>query len=198
VLHLAPHNYVRFTVKSEGRNNMKKTICTIFCFAVVFYIFPVTTFANDFSTRAISVFQEFRKLNDEVRASFLSGDSAVLSEKGKLLETQKTEFTKILKSLPGEYCADPQIDLLREFIKTLIGTTDEYPTYVFAELYACDPEKITEEILSLAPEDKRKIVENLDWGFKIMTYKLESLPNYKELIKKLNNLKSIIRTDKKK
>jgi hypothetical protein len=31
-----------------------------------------------------------------------------------------------------------------------------------------------------------------------MTYKLESLPNYKELIEKLNNLKSMIRTDKKK
>jgi hypothetical protein len=176
---------------------MKKTICTVFCFTVIFYIFPLTTFANDFSTRAISVFQEYRKLNDEVRASFLSGDSDVLREKGKLLETQKIEFTKILRSLPVEYCADPQIDLLREFIKTLIGTTDEYPTYVFAEIYACDTERITKEILSLAPEHKRKIVENLDWGFKIMTYKLELLPNYKELIEKLNSLKSMIRTDKK-
>jgi len=172
---------------------MKKTTCTIFFITVVFYIFPLTTFASDFSDKAISAFQEYRKTNDEIRTAFLSGDSASLREKGDLLETHKDNFTKILRSLPGEYCADPQTDLLREFIRTLIGITDEYPTYVFAELYACDSERVIKEILSLAPEDQMKIVENLDWGFKIMTYKIESLPNYKELIKKLNNLKSMIR-----
>ena len=175
---------------------MKKTICTVFCFTVVFYIFPVTTFANDFSDRAISAFQEYRKANDEIRNAFLSGDMASLAEKGELLETHKDNFTKILKSLPEEYCADPQTDLLREFIKTLISIRDEYPTYVFAELYACDPDRVIKEILSLTPEDQKKIVENLDYGFKIMAYKIESLPNYKELIKKLKNLKSMIRKRK--
>jgi hypothetical protein len=82
---------------------------------------------------------------------------------------------------------------LREFIKTLIGTTDEYPTYVFAELYACDPDRVIKEILSLSSEDQKKICENLDWGFKNITYKIESLPNYNELKEKLNNLKSIVR-----
>lgn len=173
---------------------MKKAICTMFCFTVVFYIYPVTAFASDFSDRAISAFQEYRKSNHEVRTAFLSGDRASLMEKRELHETHKGNFTKILKSLPGEYCDDPQMDVLREFIKTLIGITDEYPTYVFAELYACDPDTVTKEIQSLTPEDQRKIVENLDWGFKIMTYKIESLPNYKELIKRLNNLKSMIRT----
>jgi hypothetical protein len=173
---------------------MKKTICTIFCFMVVFYIFPVTAFASDFSDRAISAFQEFRKSNDELRTAFLSGDNASIKEKGELLETQKDNFTKIVKSLPGEYCADPQTDVLREFIKTLTGITDEYPTYVFAELYACDPDRVIKEILTLTPEDQRNIVENLDWGFKIMNYKIESLSNYKELIEKLNDLKSMIRT----
>jgi hypothetical protein len=176
---------------------MKKTICAIFCFTVVFYIFPVTTFANDFSNRAISVFQELRKLDEESRAAFMSGDRNFQKEKGQLLAAKKDEFTSILKSLPKEYCADPQMDLLREFIKTLISTTDEYPTYVFAELYACDPDTVTKEILSLTPEDQNKIVENLNWGFKNITYKIESLPNYKELKEKLNNLKSMIRTGQK-
>lgn len=175
---------------------MKKTICAIFCFTVVFYIFPVATFANDFSSRAISVFQELRKLNEESRAAFMSGDSNFQKEKGELLAAKKNEFNKIMKSLPGEYCADPQLELLREFIKTLIGTTDEYPTYVFAELYACDPDRVIKEILSLKPEDKLKIFDDLEWGFKIITYKLESLPNYKELTEKLDNLKSIIRNRK--
>jgi len=176
---------------------MKRAICTIFCFTVIFYISPVTTFANDFSNRAISAFQEFRKLNDELRSAFLSGDSALISEKWKLFDASKDKFDNILRSLPREYCADPQMDLLREFIKTLLGTTDEYPTYVFAELYACDPDRVIKEILSMTPEDQKIIVENLDWGFKNITYKVESLPNYKELKERLNNLKSMIRTGKK-
>ena len=173
---------------------MKKTICTIFCFTVIFYIFPVTTFGSDFSDRAISAFQEYRKSSDAWRTAFLSRDMDAQRETGKLLETHKDIFTKILRSLPEEYCADPQEDLLTEFVKTLIGITDEYPTYVFAELYACDSDRVIKEIQSLTPEDQKKIVENLDWGFKNITYKTESLPNYKELIEKLNNLKSMTRT----
>ena len=181
---------------------MKKTICAIFCFMVVSYIFPITTFANEFNNRAISAFQEFWKLNDEWSAAFLSGDSASQREKGKLLADHKdNEFTYILKSLPEEYCSDPQMDVLRELMETLIGTAnsgDEYPTYVFAELYACDSDRVTKEILSLTPEDPQIIVENLNYGFKNITYKLESLPNYKQLIEKLNDLKRMIRTKAKK
>jgi len=176
---------------------MKKTICTIICLMAVSYIFPVTTFANDFSNRAISVFQELRKLNEESIAAFMSGDRTFQEKKGQLLADKKGEFASIMKSLSREYCTDPQMDLLREFIKTLIGIRDEYPTYVFAELYACDPDRVIKEILSLTPEDQREIFDDLDWGFKNITYKVESLPNYKELKEKLNNLKSMIRTGKK-
>ena len=168
---------------------MRKTMCAVFCFTVVFCILPITVFADDFSKRAISVFQEYRKATDEWSAAFLSGDSAVQKEKGKLLTAQEGEFNKILKSLPEEFCTDPQTDLLKEFIKTLIGINDEYPTYVFAELYSCDPVRVTKEIQSLKPEDQNKIVENLAWGFKNITYKVESLPNYKELVENLDKLK---------
>ena len=75
----------------------------------------------------------------------------------------------------------------------MVGTTDEYPTYVFAELYACDPERVTKNIMSQTPDDKRKLIDDLDYGFKNVTYKLESLPNYKELKDKLKNLKKTIR-----
>ena len=172
---------------------MKKMICTIFCFTVVSYIFPVTTFADDFHKRAISGLQEFRKLNQEWSSAFLSGDRAVQSEKGKLLADHKAnELAYILKSLPKEYCSDPQVDVLKELMKTLISTAnsgDEYPMYVFAELFACDPDRVTKEFQSLTPEDQQIIVENLNYGFKNITYKIESLPNYKQLIKKLNALK---------
>jgi hypothetical protein len=172
---------------------MKRTVCTILCFAVVFCGFPIASFANDFTDEAVEAFQAYRKTNDEVRTAFLSGDTASLREKGDLLEAHKENFTKILKSLPEEYCADPQPDLLKEFIQILTGITDEYPTYVLAELYACDSDRVIEEIQSLTPEQQIKMVDDLDWGFKIMAYKIESLPNYKELTKELNNLKSATR-----
>ena len=176
---------------------MKKTICIIFFITVVFCNFSVTTYANDFHGRAISALQKMRKLSQEWSSAFLSGDSAMQREKGKLLAEHKdNEYAYILKSLPEEYCADPQVDVLKELMKTLIGTAnsgDEYPMYVFAELYACDPDRVTKEILSLTPEDQQLIVENLDYGFKNITYKVESLPNYKQLIKKLKNLKSMVR-----
>lgn len=175
---------------------MKKTICTVFCFVVVFYLFPVTSFANDFSDNAISVFQELRKLEQESREAFMSGDMNFNNEKGKLLAAIKSEYDRILRSLPKEYCAAPQIDLLKEYIKTLISTNDEYPSYVFAELYACHPDMVKKEILSLELEDQKKIVENLDWGFKNIAYKVESLPNYKELKEQLKKLKSKIRSKK--
>ncbi len=180
---------------------MKIKACVIFCFAVVFYIFPITVFSNDFSNRAISALQELRKLNDEYRKAFISGDSALTGEKGKLLETQRANVSRILRSLPKEYCADPDTALLKEFIKTLIGmstSTDEYPTYVFAEIYACDPDRVIKEILSLTPENQKIICDALDWGFKNITYKVESLPNYKELKEKLNNLKSSVHSNSKK
>jgi hypothetical protein len=172
---------------------MKKAICTIFYVVVVLYIFPATAFANDFSDKAISTFQEYRKLNDEMRAAFMSGDSAVQKEKGKLLSDLEENFNNTVKSLPKEYCDDPQDDLLREFIKTLISVSEEYPTYVFAELYVCNPDRIAKEILSLTPEEnKRKIFDDLEWGFKNIAYKVESRPNYKELKKRLKNLKKEI------
>ena len=172
---------------------MKKTIFTIFCFAVVFYIFQVTAFANDFSDRAISVFQELRKLDEESRAAFMSGDRNFNKEKGPLLAAKKEEFTDILKSLPKEYCTAPQMDLLKAYIKTLISITDEYPTYVFAELYSCDPDTVIKEILAQPTEDQKKLCDDLNYGFKNIAYKVESLPNYKELKEKLNNLKSLVR-----
>ena len=181
---------------------MKKIICTIICMIIVSYIFPVKTFSNDYYNRAISAFQKFQKLNSEWSAAFLSGDSALQREKGKLLADHKdNEYAYILKTLPKEYCSDPQRDVLRELIQTLLSTSssgDEYPMYVFAELYACDPDGVSKEIRSLKPEDQEIIVENLDYGFKNISYKIESLPNYKQLIRDLNELKRMIRTDKKK
>ena len=172
---------------------MKKTVCAVFCVVLVSCIFSTTAFAEDFSNRAISAFQKFRELNQEWSTAFMSGDSAAQKEKGKLLSDHKDgEFAYILKVLPEKYCADPQTDVLKEFIKTVISTAnsgDEYPTYVFAELYACDPVRVTEEILSLTPEEQPAIIENLDYGFKNISFKTESLPNYKELCKKLDKLK---------
>ncbi len=176
---------------------MKNAVCALFCFTVVSFIFSATAFANDFGERAISVFQKYRTLNEAWTAAFLSQDNGSQGETGKLLtELENGEFAYILGALPEEYCADPQMDVLREFMKTLISTANsgsESPIYIFAELYACDPDGVKKGILALTSEEQNVIVENLDYGFKNITYKIESLPNYKDLVKKLDELKSAVR-----
>lgn len=181
---------------------MKKMLGALFCMMVVSCIFSVTAFSGEFEDRAISAFQKFRELNEAWTTAFLSGDGAAQGEKGKLLAAHKDgELAYILKALPDKYCAGPRAEVLREFIKTIISTSnsgDEYPTYVFAELYACDPDGAVKEILSLTPDEQKVIVENLDYGCKNITYKIESRPDYGELVKKLDTLKNTIRAGHKK
>jgi hypothetical protein len=175
---------------------MKKGLYTIFCLTVVFCAFQVTAFADDFSNKAISILQEYRKLNSEWSAAFMSGDPAAQKEKGKLLDAKKEEFTVVLKTLSSQYCAAHQADLLKEYVKTIVSINDELPTYVFAELYTCDPDNVIKEILSLPLEDQKKVSEDLNYGFKNISYKVEKLSNYKELKDKLDNLKKTIRSGK--
>lgn len=186
-----------FNRQGEGRNSMKKAVYTAFCFMAASCIFSITAFAEDYNNRAIAAFQKFRTLNEAWTTAFLSGGGAAQGDEGKMLaEHKKNELAYILESLPEKYCAEPHKDVLREFMKTIISTAnsgDEYPTYVFAELYACDPDGVSKEILSLTSDDQKVIVENLSYGFKNIAYKVESLPNYKELIEKLKNLKSNVR-----
>jgi hypothetical protein len=162
----------------------------------VFCVFQVAAFADDSSDKAISVFKEYRKLTSEMGAAFMSGDMEAQKEKGALLEVKKEEFNSILKTLAGDYCALPKAGLLKEYINTLISITDEYPTYVFAELFACDPENVTKEILALKHDDQKKICEDLSYGFKNITYKIESRTDYKELVEKLDKLKKTVRAGK--
>lgn len=162
----------------------------------VCFLFQVAAFADDSSDKAISVFKDYRKLNSEMGAAFMSGDMEAQKEKGALLDAKKEEFETILKTLARDYCAAPKADLLKEYINTLISITDEYPTYVFAELFACDPDNVTKEILALPPDDQKKICEDLSYGFKNIAYKIEARPDHKKLVEKLDNLKKTVRAGK--
>lgn len=174
---------------------MRKSVI-VFCFMAVCCVFQVAAFAYGSSDKAISVFKEYRKLNSEMGAAFMSGDAAAQKEKGALLDVKKEEFDGILKTLAVDYCAAPKADLLKEYINTLISITDEYPTYVFAELFACDPESVTKEILALTPDDQKKICEDLTYGFKNIAYKIETRPDHKQLVEKLDSLKKTVRAGK--
>ena len=178
---------------------MKKITRTIFCITVALCIFPVAAFSNDFSEHATSIFQELLKLNREAGMAYKDRTMADFQkENGERMDyLNNVEVPKILNALPEEYCSEPQMDLLKEFMRTLIGVRDEYPSYVFGELYACDPDRIIKEIMSLPSEDRRTMYYNLDWGFKNIAYKVESLPNYSELVDKLENLGNVVRNSKK-
>ncbi len=190
-------------VMSKRKNEYDKKIYGIFFFTIVFFICPYVSYVNDFSEKAILVFREQRKLNDEWIAAVKSGHNDLKNQKGELLQAHReNECTNILRSLEKEYCANPRNDLLKEFIETLINgwnSAYEYPDRVFAVLFACDPERLIKGIISLNSKDQKIICGDLDWGFRNITYKKEdSFPNFIKLTEKLNKLKSMILTDQKK
>ena len=174
---------------------MKRTVCAVVCFWVVSCIFSVPAFAEDFNARAVSAFQKFRTLSEAWTNAFLSGGGAGQGDVGKeLTDHENNEFAFVLNALPEKYCAAPNKDVLNEFMKTLIATANsgsENPIYVFAELFACDPDGVTKGIMSLTPEEQKVIVENLDYGFKNIAYKVESMPDYKKVTGKLEKLKKL-------
>lgn len=150
--------------------------------------------AGDFSDDAISVFQKNRKLNNDFRAAVESGPPEEVRLKGKIItDYSENEYTQILRALAKHYCADPRDHVLGEFVATLVhsaGSAYEYPRYVFAELYACEPDHVTEAIRALKPADQKLAVGDLNWGFLNITHgKNDTFPNYKNLAGRLDKLK---------
>ena len=102
-------------------------------------------------------------------------------------------YIPALRSLEKKFCSDPNVDVLDEFIATLIHTSNsasEYPSYVFARLFSCNPDLIENRIGLLNSNDKNSILVTLDWGFKNITYKKEGVfPNFNSLQSRLIALK---------
>lgn len=105
---------------------------------------------------------------------------------------RKSAYTPTLHSLEKKFCADPRLDVLDEFLATLLNTANsasEYPSFVFARLFSCQPDMIVNKILSLKVTEKSSVVNTLEWGFKNITYNKEDVfPNFQSLSDSLNKM----------
>ncbi len=160
---------------------------------IAFYSFSPMALADDYADDAKRVFIEHRKLNNHFLASVKSNnleDHKV--QRSKLKVHSESAYMPTLKSLEKKFCLNPQIDVLDEFIATLVNTTNsanEYPSFVFASLFACEPELIVNKVNVLIPDDKKTVLASLKWGFKNITYKQQDkFANYQVLLDKLNTI----------
>jgi hypothetical protein len=142
-------------------------------------------------SQVVPVFQKYKELNIQ----FLQANSANAKTEREKVETYMyREYTEALNLLEAKYCSEPNENVLDEFISVLIATSNsayETPSYVLGKLYICQPNLVVNKIHALTPEDKRYIVQTLDWGFQNATYQHEDeIQNYTELLNQLKSLKA--------
>lgn len=161
--------------------------------SIILLIFSPITLAIDYAVETNSVFIEHRRLNNQFIASVESGDIEGSRLKRSMVEAhRKSAYTPTLHSLEKKFCADPRLDVLDEFLATLLNTANsasEYPSFVFARLFSCQPDMIVNKIISLKVTEKSSVVNTLKWGFKNITYNKEDVfPNFQSLSDSLNKM----------
>ena len=149
---------------------------------VVLIFFFTTCQGETLHSQIAPVFKKYKELN----AKFVDTANSDKQVKLKTLEAYMySEFREALEFLKQRYCLEPDEDALNAFISVLTTTSDsayETPSFILGEMYICQADLIFNKVHSLKKEEKKYIVETLDWGFQNVTYKKENkIDNYKEL-----------------
>lgn len=147
----------------------------------------------DYAVKANFVFIEHRKLNSQFLATVGSDDIKDHKLKRMKLEAHsESVYAEMLRTLEKNFCLDPLIEVLDEFISTLLNTAnsaDELPSYVFAALFACQSDMVVNKLNSLNKDDRKSVVNTLEWGFENISYKKEdTFTNFQSLSNKLNKI----------
>lgn len=164
------------------------------CIIAAFFAISASALAGDFDDEAILVLQQHRKLNNEFLATVGSGHIEEQRLKRRALaDHRENEYTGILRVLAERFCSSPRDEVLRELVATVVNTSNsayEYPSFVLARIFACEPDRVTEEILALKPEEQKSAVDDLDWGFQNITYgKSDTFADYDNLSGRLHQIK---------
>jgi hypothetical protein len=173
---------------------MNKTIIIMLC---AIFLFPFNLSADTSRDEIIKVFRKYIELNTEFVKS-VKEDSPThkyYDEYRPKTETYaENTFNPILKDAVNKICDEKDVQLINEYFKVLISTTnsaDEYPSFVLGLMFICDPELFLAQYEKLRTKDKGIIYDTLDWGFKNVTWKKEDkIPDYKKLKAILDSLKS--------
>ena len=157
----------------------------------VLIFFFATCHALALHSQVTPIFQKYLELNQQ----FLKADDSGNRAARERLETYMYhEYTKALHLMETTYCSEPDDNALDAFIAVLTATSNsayEKPSVVLGTLYICQPDMIINKIHTLESEEKRYIVNTLDWGFQNAAYGQENdIDDYAELSKRLKTLKA--------
>lgn len=159
----------------------------------ILFIFLTACQATDLNTQVIPIFQKYKELNTEFLASIKKNDNKQKVKREEVENYMYKEYTQALNLLEKDYCSNPNEKVLKEFISTLISTSNsayEEPSFVLGTIYICQPNSIIEHVKALNTVNKKYIVNTLNFGFKSASYKKEKeIKDYTELVSKLSKLK---------
>lgn len=173
---------------------MNKKIIIILC---AIFLIPSISLADSSRDEIIKVFRKYIELNTEFVNSVRSDSPThkYYDEYRPKAETYaENTFNPILEGAKTIFCDKKDVQIITEYFKVLINTTnsaDEYPSFVLGEMFICDSELFLIQYEKLKIEEKSIIYDTLEWGFSNVTWKKEDkIPDFKKLKGILNSLKS--------
>ena len=149
---------------------------------------------KDIRKEIISTFKKLVQLNEDFKSSVDSG----VGKSGRSYHDLRKEvesygedfFDSKLKIMKNTMCKNEDRELLTEFFNVLISienSANEYPRWILGDVYLCQPDLVVTVFKKLEKPHQRIIYNDLDFGFRNVTYNRE-IPNYSKLKKKLESL----------
>lgn len=159
----------------------------------ILFILLTACQAVTLNSQVIPVFQRYKELNTQFLESIKNNDNEQEIKRERVENYMYKEYTQALKLLKKDYCSNPNNKVLKEFISTLISTSNsayEEPSFTLGTIYICQPNLIIENVKALNAVDKKYILKTLNFGFKNASYNQEKeIKAYTKLVSKLDKLK---------
>jgi hypothetical protein len=160
---------------------------------VILFILLSACQAVTLNSQVIPVFQKYKELNTLFLESIKKNNNEQKAKREQVENYMYKEYTHALNLLKKGYCSNPNKKVLKEFISTLISTSNsayEEPSFTLGIIYICQPNSIIENVKALKIVNKKYIVDTLNFGFKNASYNKEKeIKDYAELVSKLAKLK---------
>jgi hypothetical protein len=173
------------------------TVATLFLSSVLVLGFGRNAgLANDSRAQVIATFRTFVELNEDFKFS-VGRDTGYSGKPYEQLRREVEEFAegeyiKALDPAKKLICNNGDAELLAEFLRVLLATTNlayEFPSFVLGEIFICDPELVIKQMGRLELGDQTEIYKTLDWGFRNVTHgRQKDIPNYETLVQRLRHL----------
>lgn len=133
---------------------------------VVFVCFPVFAAEGISRTEVISVFEEYKSLNEAFLSSV--GTASESQRRSAAEEFARGPFRRALASAVGTVCADKDAQLLRALSRVILATSNsafEAPAWSLGRIFVCRPSLVAQEFRALAEPEQSALYPVLRFGF---------------------------------